>query len=176
MSESEESLGRGKWLELVRQGRWEFVRRVNVSAVVAMIPITDAGEVVLVEQARPALGRPCIEIPAGLVGDLEADEDPLAAAKRELEEETGFTASEWRELFEGAASGGLTSETIRFYLVRGLERVGPGGGDDSEDITVHVVPLDDLHTWLQSKAADGRAIDAKVYIAPWAAGYKAQIG
>ncbi len=170
MSDTIESLGRGNWLELVRDGRWEFVRRVNVSGVVAMIPITDDGELVLVEQFRPALGRSCLEIPAGLVGDVAADEDPLAAAKRELEEETGFTGGRWTYLFEGAASGGLTTETIRFYLVRGLKRVGPGGGDASENIIVHVAPLATLHDWLQSKARDGFAVDAKVYIAPWAAG------
>ena len=169
MSDPIESLGRGKWLELMREGRWEFVRRTNVSGVVAMIPITDENEVVLVEQFRPALKRACIEIPAGLVGDEKANEDLLAAAKRELEEETGFEGSIWTPLFEGAASGGLTTETIQFYLVRGLKRVGPGGGDASENITVQVVPLDSLHKWLQSKAKQGLAIDAKVYIAPWAA-------
>ena len=169
MSDPTESLGRGKWLELMREGRWEFVRRTNVSGVVAMIPITDENEVVLVEQFRPALKRACIEIPAGLVGDEKANEDLLAAAKRELEEETGFEGSIWTPLFEGAASGGLTTETIQFYLVRGLKRVGPGGGDGSENITVHVVLLDGLHKWLQSKAKQGLAIDAKVYIAPWAA-------
>ena len=169
MSDGLEHLGGGKWLELVRDGRWEFVRRVNVSGVVAMIPITDTGEVVLVEQFRPALGKSCIEIPAGLVGDVAADEDPLAAARRELEEETGFEGTSWTHLIEGAASGGLTTELIQFYLVRGLKRVGPGGGDDSENIKVHVVPLADLHGWLQAKAKAGFAIDAKVYIAPWAA-------
>ena len=169
MTEQTTSLGRGDWLELMRKGRWEFVRRVKVSGVVAMIPITDAGEVVLVEQFRPPLGKSCIEIPAGLVGDVTADEDPLAAAKRELEEETGFEGTSWTCLFEGAASGGLTTEVIQFYLVRGLKRVGSGGGDDSENIKVHVVRLDRLHDWLQEKAAQGLAIDAKVYIAPWAA-------
>jgi ADP-ribose diphosphatase len=169
MTDDAISLGRGDWLELLRKGHWEFVRRTNVSGVVAMIPITDAGEVVLVEQFRPALGRACIEIPAGLVGDVEAGEDMLAAAKRELEEETGYVATTWSPLFDGAASGGLTTEIIRFYLARGLTRVGPGGGDGSENITVHLAPLDRLHEWLQHKAAQGLAIDAKIYIAPWAA-------
>ena len=169
MTDTLESLGRGNWLELVRDGRWEFVRRTNVSGVVAMIPITDEDEVVLVEQFRPALKRACIEIPAGLVGDEKAGEDPLAAAKRELEEETGFEGSDWTYLFEGAASGGLATETIQFYLVRGLKRVGPGGGDGSENIIVHVVPLTGLHDWLESRAREGLAVDAKVYIAPWAA-------
>jgi ADP-ribose diphosphatase len=173
MTDETTSLGRGTWLELVRKGRWEFVRRVNVSGVVAMIPITDAGELVLVEQFRPALGRACIEIPAGLVGDVEAGEELLAAAERELEEETGFAASRWVHLFDGAASGGLTTEIIRFYLARGLKRVGPGGGDGNENITVHIVPMSDMTGWLEKKAAEGLAIDAKVYIAPWAAMQKA---
>jgi ADP-ribose pyrophosphatase len=169
MTDKIESLGRGNWLELVRDGRWEFVRRTNVSGVVAMIAITDADEIVLVEQMRPALGRPCIEIPAGLVGDVDAGEDMLDAAKRELEEETGFVAEHWTRLFDGAASGGLAAEVITFYLARGLKRVGEGGGDGHEDIKVHVVPLSDLAAWLDKQAAKGLAIDAKVYIAPWAA-------
>jgi ADP-ribose pyrophosphatase len=170
MTSKIDSLGRGNWLELVRDGRWEFVRRVNVTGVVAMIAISDADEVVLVEQLRPALGRPCIEIPAGLVGDEDAGEDMLDAAKRELEEETGYKAAHWTRLFDGAASGGLTTEIITFYLARGLTKVSEGGGDGHEDITVHVVPLATLAEWLDRKASQGLAIDAKVYIAPWAAG------
>jgi len=65
---------------------------------------------------------------------------------------------------------GVTDEIISIFEARGLERVGPGGGDDSEEITVHEVALPDLRAFLAAKQAEGRAIDPKIYAGLFLAG------
>ena len=110
--------------------------------------------------ARPLLGP-------GLVGDEpEFDGEDIAdGARRELMEETGFDAADMQHLFDAGTSAGLTGEVPSFYLATGLTRVGPGGGTDSEDITVHVVPLADVPAWLDDCRTAGKVIDAKIYSA-----------
>ncbi|GAB4146057.1 MAG: NUDIX hydrolase [Sphingomonadales bacterium] len=163
-------IGEGRYLTLLRRGRWEYVRRHGASGVVCMIAVTPARELVLVQQHRPALGRDCLELPAGLVGDEDRAEALETAARRELLEETGFEAGRWRYLFDAASSAGMTDEAPAFFLAGDLRRVAPGGGDDSENITVHLAPLDGLAAWLAAKAQTGLAIDVKVYAAPWLIG------
>lgn len=114
----EEILGEGRFLELVRSGRWEFVRRKNISGIVVIVAVTDAKEIVLVEQERPAVGRRVIEVPAGLAGDQGA-ESLDEAARRELLEETGYVASSWERLAEAAPSPGLCAEIVTFFRARG---------------------------------------------------------
>jgi ADP-ribose pyrophosphatase len=168
-------IGRGKFVELVDDGGWEFVRRHASSGVVVIVATTDDGALVLVEQPRLPIRRRTIELPAGLVGDLSGSEDePFdRAAERELEEETGFRASRWRKLLDAPSSAGLSSEMVSFFRATGLERVGPGGGDETEDITVHVVPLAEVPAFLTEKMAAGVAVDPKVFVglyfvdAPW---------
>jgi ADP-ribose pyrophosphatase len=107
-----------------------------------------------------------IELPAGLVGDqADPDEPLLLAAKRELEEETGFTAKNWSSLLHCPSSAGLSDEMLTFYLASGLERTGPGGGDDSENIIVHEVPLKNISTWIDARRAEGHLVDPKIYSA-----------
>lgn len=158
-------LGEGRFLRLVECNSWEHVERVNVTGVVSMVAVTPEDELILVEQYRPALRRSTIEIPAGLVGDVPGSEDEAfeTAATRELEEETGYTAGYMRFLMEGPTSSGLCSETIRFYLAEGVRKIGDGGGDHSEDITVHIVPLAGVHEWLEKQTERGVFIDPKVY-------------
>ena len=160
-------LGEGRFLRLVERDTWEHVERIRVSGVVCMVAVTPGSELLLVEQYRPALRRAIMEIPAGLVGDLPGSEHEAfeTAATRELEEETGYTASHMRFLSEGPTSSGICSETIRFYRAEGVRRIGDGGGDHSEDITVHVVPLAGIHHWLENQTARGVLIDPKVYAA-----------
>jgi ADP-ribose pyrophosphatase len=158
-------LHQGRHLTLVRRGRWEFVRRHEASGVVAIAPITDAGELVVVRQLRPPLGRIVVELPAGLAGDLpgEHEESMQRAAERELFEETGYRAREWTLATSGPSSGGLTDEIVHFFVARGLTLEGPGGGDDSESIEVHAVPLQHLHAWLDERVAAGEAVDPKLW-------------
>jgi ADP-ribose pyrophosphatase len=154
----------GRYLRFVEKNGWEFAERRNCSGVVGIIAVTSDGKMIFTEQMRIPIGKPVIEFPAGLVGDTAGgDEDALTAARRELEEETGYRASRWEETMEGPLSSGLTSEQIKFYLATGLKRRNPGGGDKSENITVHEIPIGKAEKWLRTMEKKGRAVDPKVY-------------
>jgi len=160
-----ESLAHGRFLQLLRRGRWEYVERLHSSGVVVMVAITNEGELVLVEQFRPALLRRVIELPAGLAGDQpeSAGESLVTAARRELLEETGYRATELTLLAEGPSSAGLCNEVITFFRADGLQRVGPGGGDGSEQIDVHRIALAEVRDWLAARGRAGALVDPKVY-------------
>jgi ADP-ribose pyrophosphatase len=85
------------------------------------------------------------------------------AAKRELLEETGYAAERVETLTTGPASNGLTSEVVTLLLASSLRRVNAGGGVAHEKITVHEVPLSEVHQWLDGKAKEGLLIEPKVY-------------
>ena len=156
----------GRYLSLVEHDNWEYATRVNASGVVVLVPVTDDDCVVLVEQYRIPVRSKTIELPAGLVGDVDDQEESLlTAAKRELFEETGFEAEDWSLLLECPITAGMSDEVVTFYHARGLTKTGDGGGDDSEDIVVHCVPLDSVDQWLKSRLAAGIMIDPKIYSA-----------
>lgn len=156
-------LHEGNFVRLVKQGRWEFAQRTNCRDAVCIVAVTPAHRLLLVEQYRMPVGAPVIELPAGLVGDLDPNEDYAMAALRELEEETGYRAGRMQRLFGGPPSAGLASERIVFYRAHSLVRTGNGGGDDTEQITVHEVPLAEAGSWLHAKEAGGHAVDPKIY-------------
>jgi len=164
-TEQRRVLAEGRFARLVAQDGWEWVERVNSSGAAVIVAVTENAELVLVEQYRIPLGRPVIELPAGLAGDIAGSEheELSEAARRELLEETGCEASSMTPLVEGPSSAGLASETYTLFLARGARRIGPGGGDHSEDIQVHVVPLDEVPRWLDAKRRDGVMVDPKVY-------------
>lgn len=118
----------------------------------------------LVEQYRVPLGRNCIELPAGLIGDETEGEDPLEAAGRELEEETGYRAAKLESLGEYYSSPGMVSESFTLVRASGLTRVGDGGGTDGEDITVHRVALSELPRFLESKRVDNIGVDVRLLL------------
>lgn len=173
MTNNEKIHFKGRFLGMKERGRWEYAFRTNASGVVAMVPVTDAGELVLVEQHRtPVRGR-VLELPAGLVGDTgDRDENFKLAANRELEEETGYHAAHLEELMVGPSSAGMCDEILTIYFADGLKRVGPGGGDGNEDITVHLVPLESADAWLRKKSGEGILIDPKVYAGMYWAGLR----
>ena len=157
---------RGRYLSLLERDRWEFASRSNASGVVVIVAVTEAGEIVLVEQYRKPVGACVVELPAGLVGDLaDPDETVIVAAHRELLEETGYAAARMEVLMACPSSAGMSDEIITFVLATGLERIGPGGGDDSEDIEVLPVPLADVDEWLDAQRAAGKPMDPKIYAA-----------
>ena len=155
----------GKHVQLVRQGGWEFARRKGISGIVGIVAVTDDMRLVLVEQHRPPVGARVIELPAGLAGDAKGHEgeDLADAARRELVEETGYEASGMRRVAAGAASAGMTDEVITLFRATGLKKVGQGTGDETEDITVHEVPVDGVIDWLAAREREGKLIDLKVY-------------
>lgn len=172
LTEPIEVIAEGKFVRLVRQGRWEFAQRRNTTGIAVIVARTDEQEIVLVEQFRPPIGKNVIELPAGLIGDIPGQEDEAfeTAARRELLEETGFEAKTWSRLGEGPPSAGMISEWITLFGATGLTRVHEGGGDESEDITVHLVAMSTVDAWLQEKAEAGVAIDPKVYAGLYHAG------
>lgn len=159
-------LHEGEFLRLLRRRHWEFVERTNSRAVAVIVAVTPTDELVLVEQHRWPMGQPVIELPAGLVGDIDAAEPLIAAAHRELLEETGFRARRMEVLASGPTTAGLSNEVTTFCAAFDLERVAAGGGDATEDITVHLVPFADVDTWL-ARRADLAAIDPKIYAGLW---------
>lgn len=160
-----QSLYEGRYLMLRERNGWEFVQRHH--PVVAMVAWTESRELVLVEQYRHPIAQRTIEIPAGLVGD-QADqgaESLIDAARRELEEETGFRAGRLREWIRLPTSAGLSNEEVVFMLAEDLHKVGPGGGDATEDILVHCIAEDRIDAWLADQYQAGFAIDPKIYAA-----------
>ena len=155
----------GRFLEVHREGNWEYAARTRSIGAAVILALTEADEVVLVEQMRVPLGRPCIELPAGLVGDLDDGETATDSAARELAEETGFTAAHWQAIGEFATSPGMSSEMFTLFRATGLTRTGPGGGVPGEDITVHVVPLVALNGFIAAQRARGAAIDCRIAVA-----------
>jgi len=155
----------GEHLDFVMRGNWEFVERKNLRGIVCIVPLTDDGQIVLVEQFRPPVASRVIELPAGLVGDLPGQESEAleTAARRELLEETGYGAGRMERLFDGVPSAGLCDEQITFFLATELTKTGPGGGDDNEDITVHETPLDGLLDYLDARTQAGVKVDAKLF-------------
>ena len=158
-------LSKSEYLSFVDRDGWTFVTRNNASGVVMIVAVTDDDELVLIEQFRKPMNARVIELPAGLAGDVKGEEtESLArAARRELLEETGFKARSMRRVVTGTTSPGLTDETITILHARGLTRVDDGGGDGSEDIRVHLVPLGRVESWLRKMERGGAIIDLKVY-------------
>ena len=165
-------LATGRYLTFVEEDGWEYVTRPGVTGIVVIVAVTDDQRLVLVEQYRRAVHRRVIELPAGMVGDSDGRraESMQDAAARELEEETGYRASEMIPLFEGPIAVGVSDETLSFFRARGLARVGPGGGDDTEDITVHEVALAELPSFLAAKQQAGLGVDSKIYAGLYLAG------
>ncbi len=122
---------------------------------VAVVPLDEAGRVVMIEQYRHPLRRRLWELPAGLM-DLDG-EPPAECAARELVEEAGLVAARWSVLVDLASSPGFCTEAIRVYLARELRSVPtPPQRDEEADLRVVRVPLDDAVT----AVLDGRIVNA----------------
>lgn len=137
-----------------REATREYVRHPGAVVVLAQL---DDGRLVFERQFRYPLRRSFLELPAG---KIDPGEDALAAAKRELLEETGYRAREWRHLLTTYPVVGYSDERIELYLARDLEHVGHAL-DEGEFLDVFALPLDQALQWVKS----GRIVEAKTIIA-----------
>jgi len=158
-----EIVWQGKYLSMIVDGRWEYVARARGIGAVVIVAL-DGDAVILIDQFRHPLGRRCLELPAGLVGDDAAGEPALEAAARELEEETGYRAGRIESLGQFHSSPGMVSEAYELVRATELTRVGAGGGTAEEGITVHRVPLGEVPAFIAAKRAEGFAIDGKLLL------------
>jgi len=149
-------------LLLLEDDDWQFVERKKGKSAVAVIAVTEDGDVILTEQYRRPVQARVIDWPAGLVGD-EGNHDPEETAKRELAEETGHTCESVELLASGPTSPGITSEIVSLYRARGVRKIGAGGGVGDEDIMVHLVARGEIESWLKAKASEGKRIDQKLW-------------
>ena len=158
-------LHEGKYIRLVSKDGWEYTQRTNCSGIVVIIAVTQEKNFLLVQQYRPPVNADVIELPAGLIDDGmgESGENSLEAAKRELLEETGYVSESWRHVFEGPGGPGASSDVLNFYLAWGAYKVQNGGGDPSESIIVHEVPLDQAADWVSRRQKEGVPVDPKIY-------------
>jgi 8-oxo-dGTP pyrophosphatase MutT (NUDIX family) len=119
-------------------GREGIYGVVEISPAVGIVAISDGDEVALVTQWRYTLDKMSTEIPTG--GSHASDQDMLAAAKRELREETGLSASTWRELGTIDSCNGVTDDVGHMFLATGL-RAGPDAQDPEEQLVLSWLPF-----------------------------------
>jgi len=122
---------------LLPDGRTATREVVEHSGAVVVAALNEAGEVIMVRQFRHPVGRVLLELPAG---KLDAGEEPLACAKRELLEETGYEAEEWVPLYRFFSTPGFSTEEMHLFLATNL-RKEEQQTDDDEFIEVVTVPL-----------------------------------
>ena len=124
---------------------------------VVILPLVDAGHVCLLRNRRFIVGEELWEVPAGT---LEPGEQPLETAVRELAEETGYLAAQWRQLLEFYSSPGILSERMSLFLAQDLTP-GPARPEAGEELRPEVIPWQQALAW----ARDGTIRDAKTLVA-----------
>ena len=155
-----ETVWEGRFLKVVKDGRWEYAERTNDVDAAVIVAVHD-GDLLLIEQHRVPVGGRTIELPAGLVGDLGGAETAEDSAARELEEETGYRPARIEALGVFYSSPGMTSETFTLVRASGLTLVG----EPEEGIVLHRVPVAEVPAFIAAKRAEGLGIDAKLLLA-----------
>jgi ADP-ribose pyrophosphatase len=158
-----EVMCQGRFVRLIKRGKWEYASRANGIRAVVILAEYD-GKVILIDQPRVPLGGRCVELPAGLIGDEDPSATVESTAVKELEEETGFTADRVERLGEFYASPGMLSEGFTLVRAHGVRKIGEGGGDENEDIAVHLIARADIANFVEEKRAEGFGIDVKLLL------------
>lgn len=153
----------GRKVLVLENDGWEYIERKKGKSAVAVVALTEAGELILTEQLRRPVEARVIDLPAGLVGDEDESEGPEATVRKELREETGYECGAVELLAEGPTSPGITSELVGLWRAHDVRRTGKGGGVEGEEITVHLVPRDQAASWLRARKEEGLLVDLKVW-------------
>lgn len=153
----------GKYLRAMKRGRWEFASRARDIRAVVILAEVD-GRVVLIEQERVPIGKRCIELPAGLVGDEDENATVEGTAIKELIEETGYRPAAIEVIGEFYSSPGMVAESFTLVRATGLEKVGDGGGTEHEEIVVHLVGRPDVPGFIERMRSEGKGIDVKLLL------------
>ena len=156
-----ETVWEGKYISALKRGRWEYVSRTGSTNAVVIIAEHD-DKMILIEQYRVPVGGRCLELPAGLVGDEDKTATVEETAIKELEEETGFTADRVERLGQFHSSPGMVAESFTLVRAHGVRQIGEGGGNEHEEITVHLVARDDIPAFVALRRAAGTAVDVKM--------------
>ena len=115
---------------------------------VCVVPVLEDGSIIFVKQYRYAVGSVLYELPAGKLD--KPDEDPLDCAKRELSEETGYTAKNWQKLTSIVTTPGFTDEVIHLYAATGLEKFNQHT-DEDEFIDIAALKPAEVRAMLQNE-------------------------
>lgn len=141
-------------------GSTTFREVVEYRGAVAIIPVLREDEIVLVKQYRPTIKKWIYEVPAGT---LEEGEDPRECAKRELEEETGYTPQRLEELFAFYTSPGYSTELLTVFLAEDL-KPGKQKLEEDELLNVEAIPLSKvLEMIFKGEIVDGKTITSILY-------------
>lgn len=137
-----------------KSGVREYIKHPGA---VLVIPVCDDGRLIFERQFRYPLRRAFLELPAG---KLDPDEDILACARRELQEETGYEGDDWRHLGVMHPCIGYSNERIEIFLAKGLKHVGHAW-DEGEFLEIVYLTLDEA----RAAVFDGRITDSKTITA-----------
>lgn len=161
-----EAIFRGKLINVqvdtvrLPNGKTATRELVKHPGAVAVLALTDDNRLVVVEQYRKPLEKMTVEIPAG---KLEPNENLIVCAKRELAEETGYTARTWAHLISFYTSPGFADEQLHLFTAEDLE-VGSARPDEDEFVTAQAITLHEAWDLMQ----EGRICDAKTVTAVYA--------
>ena len=140
----------------------EYIRHPGA---VAVVPLFDDGTILLERQFRYPHGRDFIEIPAG---KLEPGEPQLETAQRELMEETGYTAAEWKRLGTIHTAIAYTDEAIGLFLARKLTKAGMQRLDAGEFVETLIVPFDEALAMVRDgRITDCKTVSALLWVKTW---------
>jgi ADP-ribose pyrophosphatase len=147
------------------QRKWEAVERINCNGIVAIIPVTSDGNLLLIRQFRPTMNCYVIEFPAGL---NDKGEDLPDAARRELIEETGYMSDDLEFLAEGPISIGLSTEILTVFIAKDVRPATKELRenypiDETEEIELIKIPLSSAYETIEAYRKKGDLVDIKIY-------------
>lgn len=150
---------------LMQKNGWEYCQRIKGQGAVVIAATTTKKELILIEQYRAPLGNYVLELPAGIIGDNDPNEDLLTAAYRELLEETGYEAHNYRELVSGPSSAGMSTEIYTLIHADKAKKTREPNLDIDENIINHLIPLDEALNFIKEQRQKPLWIDPKIYVA-----------